>query len=72
MGDDSRGLPNVSELQEEVMALITAWADRGLTPRESASMLAGMSHAILAKLGVTLGELVFHTTTKWKDHNGKL
>lgn len=62
----------VRQLQDEVLALVTAWADRGVSPAESAMILTSNGHAILAKLGFSLGELVSLMTDGWKRNNGKL
>jgi hypothetical protein len=63
---------NVKELQGEVMALVTAWADRGIPPSDSAIVLAGMGHSLLSKLGFTLGQVVSLIAEGWKRGNGKL
>ncbi len=72
MSVNSDDLPDVPTLQNEVMSLISGWADRGVSPKESAMVLAGMSHALLAKLGFTLGELIPKLVDGWRGHNGKL
>lgn len=62
----------VPQLQEEIVALITAWADRGISPSESAQVLSGFSHMLLAKLGYSLGEVTRVLAKSWENHNGKL
>lgn len=63
---------DVAQLQDDIVALVTAWADRGIAPSESAMVLAGMSHTMLAKLGYSLGEVTTLLAEGWKRHNGKL
>lgn len=63
---------NVPQLQDEIMSLVGGWADRGIAPSESAMILSGMAHTMLAKLGYSLGEVVTLLAEGWKRHNGKL
>lgn len=62
----------VEQLQDEVVSLITAWADRGVSPSESAMVLAGLSNMLLAKLGYSLGEFIVIVADGWRRNNGKL
>lgn len=63
----------VGKLQEEALALMMAWADRGYSPGESAMVLSGVAHMILAKTRViSLSQLVEIMTDGWSRHNGKL
>ena len=63
---------DVGQLQDEVVALVTAWADRGISPSESAVVLAGMSHALLCKLGYSLDEVNSLLVKAWEVNRGKL
>jgi len=69
---DNDAEPDVAQLQNEVVALVTAWADRGISPQESAMVLAAISHALLAKLGFALSQITPMMETSWRVHNGKL
>lgn len=61
-----------ARLQEEAIALITAWVDRGVTPQEATMVLAGLSHMLLAKLGFSLGTVTTMLSDGWRRQNGKL
>lgn len=61
----------LDQLQDEVFALLSAWVDRGITPHESAQVLAGMGHMILSQTGTTFSELVAVLEESWRKYNGK-
>jgi hypothetical protein len=63
---------DIEKYQGEVIALITAWVDRGLSPGESAMIISAVAHAALAKCGFTLGQLIKVVVDGWEQHNGKL
>ena len=60
------------QCQDEVLALVTAWADRGIAPDEAAMVLAANAHMVLARLGFSLGQIVSVMTDGWRKSNGKL
>lgn len=62
----------LKQMQDEVLALITAWADRGISADESAMILAGTVHSTLAQLGYSLGQIVALLADGWRKTNGKL
>lgn len=62
----------LEQLQDEAFALMKAWEDRGLDLGEAAMVLAATSHAALAELGFSLGQLIDVMVQGWKHNNGKL
>lgn len=55
----------LKQLQDEVFALLSAWLDRGLSPEESAMVLAANAHSTLAELGFSLKEIVELLARGW-------
>lgn len=63
----------VDQMQDELMALIKAWADRGISPGDSAQLLAATSHVMLVKLtDCSLGQLIALIVKQWEKHDGRL
>lgn len=60
------------QMQDEVVGLVTAWADRGIGPQEAAMILAANTHMILGELGFSLGQIVTVLVKGWEKKNGKL
>lgn len=65
VGQGGATLVDATQCQEEIIQMITAWADRGLSPAESAELIAGTSHAMLAHLGYELEEVVDKIRRSW-------
>ncbi len=64
--------PLIDQMQDELISLITAWADRGVSPSESAQLIAATAHLMLIKMtDCTLGELVKLLVKQWGTHGGK-
>ncbi len=62
----------VSLMQDEMTAMIEAWSDRGIGPRDSAEVMVGFSSAILARLGCPLDELQAAQRMLWQKYGRKL
>jgi hypothetical protein len=70
--DDTLNSEALGQLQDEVIALVSAWADRGISPEEAAMVVAANAHMMLAKFGFSLGQIVAVMADGWRKSNGKL
>lgn len=61
----------ITQMQEEAYALIGAWMDRGVSPTESAMILAAVANSVLAKMGISLSDYTKVVTDGWTKSNGK-
>jgi hypothetical protein len=62
----------IDQMQDELVGLISAWADRGIAPSDAALMLAGTSHMLLVKLNdLTFGEFTQIAMEGWKKNGGR-
>ncbi len=53
-------------MQNDVLALMEAWVDRGVPPGDSAVMLAGMSHAFVREFtDLQFSELMTMAREHW-------
>jgi hypothetical protein len=74
MNDDDHPAEDPAQIelmQDELISLMGAWADRGFTPAESAMYLAGVSHLMLARAGYSLAEFIDLLRQQWEKHDGK-
>ncbi len=62
----------VSALQDEIIAMVKAWADRGIPPSDSAQFIAATGHVMLARFGSTLGQVIVLLAEQWTKHGGTL
>jgi hypothetical protein len=58
--------------REDLAKLILAWEDRGVSAAESAILLAGTGHAMLAEYGFPLGTLLTAVVSMWRQRGGTL
>ena len=73
MTEDLPTAEELSTMQDEIVAMILAWADRGVPPSDSALMIAGMAHAMIAKFDtMTLAEFVAIIRADWESNGGRL
>lgn len=63
----------LEQMQDESLALIGAWMDRGVSPTASAMILAAVITRVLVEMKVvTLSDLLDTITDGWNKCNGKL
>lgn len=72
MPEDNLSAETVKQLQTELIALVEAWADRGIAPSESAMIIVANGHMLLAKLGFSLGQIVSLLSDSWRSNNGRI
>lgn len=62
----------VRNAQEELYALVLAWADRGLTFTESTMIVAATAHKLLAMTEFKLEDVVQMVSDAWMKNGGKV
>lgn len=61
----------VGQMQDELLALLMAWVDRGITIGDAAILTMGGACAIISSQKVlTLGQAVSIMVTRWEDLGG--
>ena len=62
----------VSAMQDDLIALIRAWTDRGIRPHEGGTIMAAMGHMILLRCDFSMGDVVKLLCERWTAAGGKL
>lgn len=59
----------VDQMQDELLALVEAWSDRGIPPSDASMMIAGTSHLMIMKFSdLTFEEMVEMMREQWDKH----
>jgi hypothetical protein len=64
--------PETDQMQNDVIALIEAWQDRGIDLEKCAILITGVGHTMLIRLDYSFGDLVMGASEQWKDKDGVL
>lgn len=64
--------PEIDQMQDDVIALIQAWQDRGITLEDCALLLTTVGHEMLIRLDCSFGELIMGAANQWKDRGGNV
>lgn len=62
--------PEVDKMQDDVIALIQAWQDRGISLEDCAQLLTTVGHEMLIRLDCSFGEMVIGAARQWEDRDG--
>lgn len=61
----------IDQMQDDLVAMVKAWADRGIHPTDSAMLLMATSHVMVHKFtDLELDQVIVAITHQWsKDRN---
>lgn len=62
----------INQMQDEIIAMLKAWEDRGIPPADGAVMFASVSHLMLATMTqMKFDDLVGVMRDRWVKHGGQ-
>lgn len=64
--------PEIDKMQDDVIALIQAWQDRGIELESCAQLLTTVGHEMLIRLDYSFGDLVMGAASQWRNRDGVL
>lgn len=60
----------VDQMQDDLVALLKAWSDRGIHPHMAAEFITGTGHMLLRSFGCPLHKIIETLTESWLANGG--